>query len=114
SLKECPYALPNSLVDSACGTHTYVHWSNLMNAVLYLQRGIRPELLCHAEQCPRLKWLAENVNHAALVAVIRSIIDDAVFENGIHKGISGNLTQQRVVILRDQFEHYLHTLRLLG
>src|SRR5262249_1653759 len=84
-----------------------------MDAVFYFHGGFRPQLLCHPEQYLRLKWLAENMNHAPLAAVIRLILDDAVLENGIRKGIFGNLTGQWVIILRDHFERYLHTLRLL-
>src|SRR5262249_33434051 len=85
-----------------------------MDAAFYFRCGVWPQLLCHPEQYLRLKWLAENMNHAPLAAVSRLILDDAVLENGIRKGIFENLTQKCVVILGPHFKRYLHTLRLLS
>src|SRR5262245_39748135 len=83
-----------------------------MNTVFYLQRGVRPKLPGCPEQYLCLERFAENMNHAPLVAVIRSILDNAVFENGIRKGTRGKLTQQGIVIRLEHFERYLHTLRV--
>jgi len=80
-----------------------------MDAFFYFHRGVWPQLLRNAEHYLRLKRFAENMNHASFVAVIRLILNDAVLENGIRKGISGNLTQQPVVILGPHFKPYLHT-----
>ena len=73
-----------------------------------LSCGFRAVHLSSSENHSCVKFVAEDFNRPSVVACIKMVNYQAIFENGINVRLLGKLTQYTVIMFRRNVDQYFH------
>ena len=68
--------------------------------------GFRAKNLSNSENHSCMKFLAEDFNRPKLLVCFKMVNYQAIFENGINARLLGKLTEQAIIMLRQNIDQY--------